>query len=481
VHRADGGDCPVDVALSVVPLDDRTVIQAILHDMSHRERIESELRNAVQRLESLYHLAVALGGSVEQVADHLAITLAELLDAPIVAAVRLGVESGSVLALYEHGAVVHDGVVPLAGSACAYVRAAGRACGFTDAATRFPADVFLRDRHVETFVAVPVLGRSGTVEGLVLVLDTAARSLGDADMRLLSSYAQRLERAFHEEEYARERDAFVQQLTTQNLALSIAQERLTQADRLKSEFMGMMSHELRTPLNIFIGYTELLLDAAGNAGALPPDEYRAVLDRMREAARTLSGLVEDTLSVLRLESVGVVANLAPVSVASVCDELHAADRYLGAPSALREEWSVDPGLPPILSDRLKLRQILTNLVGNARKFTPNGTVCVRVTRLPDAGVMIVVEDTGCGIAAAELPFIFDLYRQAANGGVHNGCGIGLYIVRRYCELLGGSVEVASELGHGTRFTVTLPERPPLPVAEPVGGLPPGSGGARSAA
>jgi signal transduction histidine kinase len=242
--------------------------------------------------------------------------------------------------------------------------------------------------------------------------------------------------------------------------------------------MGTMSHELRTPLNIFIGYTELLLDRSRDAGALPTEESHAVLERMRQAGRTLAGLVEDTLSVLRLESAGVAANLEPLALGSICDELRAADRYLGAPRVVHEEWLIDSELPTLVSDRLKLRQILTNLVGNARKFTRTGTVRVRVERAPNARFTIVVEDSGCGIAAAELPFIFDLYRQAANGGVHDGCGIGLYIVRRYCELLGGTVQVASELGRGTRFTVTLPERSAAPLEDKTGAAPAGD---RSAA
>ena len=458
LRLAAGGDCPVDVALSVVSVGEQAVIQAIVHDMRQHERIETELRQAVQRLESLYHLAVTLGGSVEQVADHLAVTLAELLDAPTVAAVRFDGDAVVPLARYEDGRLLRDGGLAGAATACAQVRATKHACVFRDAAARFPGDGLLRERGVQTFVGVPALGSSGAVVGLVVVLDTVSRVLGGEDMRLLSSYAQRLARAIDEEEYAREREVLVRKLSAQNLALSLAQERLTQADRLKSEFMGTMSHELRTPLNIFIGYTELLLDGVRDGRDLGPDEHRAVLERMRQAARTLAGLVEDTLSVLRLESAGVAANLEPLSVASICDELRAADRYLGAASAVREEWSLDPDLPVVVSDRLKLRQILTNLVGNARKFTRAGTVRVRVARAPNARFTLVVEDTGCGIAAAELPFIFDLYRQAASGGVHDGCGIGLYIVRRYCELLGGSVEVASELGRGTRFTVTLPER-----------------------
>jgi len=463
VRREGRESCAVDVSLSVVPLGEHTVVQAILHDMSAREGIELELRHALERLESLYHLAVTLGGSVEQIGDHLTVTLAELLDAPIVVAARLVGDDLVFLARYERGLMLHEGRLPLAGTACDQVRATRRPCIFTDAATRFPNDPLLAVQDVRTFVGAPVLGRGGAVEGIVVVLDTVQRSLSEEDMRLLSSYAQRLARAFQEEEYARERDDFVRKLSTQNLALSVAQERLTQADRQKSEFLGMMSHELRTPINIFIGYTELLLDSAREQVSMPPDEQRAVLERMRDAAGTLANLVEDTLSVLRLESVGVAVHFEPIPMPTLCDELRAGDRFLAKGAVVREEWLVDADLPPIVSDRLKLRQILTNLVGNARKFTRAGTIRVHVGRATDARFTITVEDTGCGIAESELPYIFDLYRQAANGGVHNGCGIGLYIVRRYCEILGGGVSVTSEIGRGTRFTVTLPERP---TAEP---------------
>ena len=96
-------------------------------------------------------------------------------------------------------------------------------------------------------------------------------------------------------------------------------------------------------------------------------------------------------------------------------------------------------------------------------FTRGDCGCeVRASRV-DGGVAIAVSDTGCGIAAPDVPHVFELYRQASNGWAHNGCGIGLYIVRRYCELLGGRVEVESELGRGTRFTVTLPTHAAMPA------------------
>jgi signal transduction histidine kinase len=232
---------------------------------------------------------------------------------------------------------------------------------------------------------------------------------------------------------------------------------LREADRLKSEFMGMMSHELRTPLNVFVGYTEMVLDAARENQMGSVSEHREVLERMLDAAGILTNLVEDTLSVLRLEGAGVRVNLEALSLQSLFAELQAAGRFQRGPSEVVERWIVEPDLPAIVSDRMKLRQIVTNLVSNARKFTTSGWIQVSALRSGDDEVAIAVEDTGCGIADADLPFVFDLYRQAGNGGSHhNGCGIGLYIVSRYCRVLGGRVDLRSEVGKGTRITITLP-------------------------
>jgi signal transduction histidine kinase len=288
-------------------------------------------------------------------------------------------------------------------------------------------------------------------------MDEGVLRLRDQDMRLLSTFAGRLARALHEDEYVREREDFLARVTQQNSDLRAAQERLTEADRLKNEFMGMMSHELRTPLNIFMGYTELMLDGVQEGPGMDLADQRDVLGRMLDSARTLARLVEDTLSVLRLEGAGVRILLEDVSVAALFEELKD-ERVPRRSSEVVESWVVEPGIPMIACDRLKLRQILTNLVGNARKFTRAGTITVRARPVEDAAVAISVSDTGCGISMADVPHVFELYRQASNGWAHDGCGIGLYIVRRYCELLGGRVEVTSEVGRGTCFTVTLPAR-----------------------
>jgi PAS domain S-box-containing protein len=465
VRRADGPPCPVDLALSTVAVGEHTVLQAILHDVGERERIEAELRQSVQRLEGLYHLAVTLGGTVEQVAEHIAVTLPALLDVSMVAVTLYDGEQQVVLALYEGGTVNRGLRLPLAGTPATWIRDQRRPCVVANAAKRFPADRLLAARGIAGYVGIPVLGRDGEVAGHVAVMDQDARRPRDQDMRLLSTFAGRLARALHEDEYVRERDDFVARVTDQNTELRAAQERLTEADRLKSEFMGMMSHELRTPLNIFIGYTELLLDGTHEADGIDVDEQRDVLGRMLDAAHTLTGLVEDTLSVLRLESAGVRVLIEEVPLRALFEELRSAERLLRGPTAVREEWVVEDGVPTLSCDRMKLRQILTNLVGNARKFTREGTIVVRAVPVDDAHVAISVRDTGCGIAAADVPHVFELYRQASNGWSHNGCGIGLYIVRRYCELLGGRVDVESALGRGTCFTVTLPVRPAATAVE----------------
>jgi signal transduction histidine kinase len=464
VLRPDGGRCPVDVALSAVSVGDQTLVQAILHDVSGRQRIENDLRESLQRLEGLYHLAVTLGGTVEQVAEHIATTLAELLDFPLVVVQRHGGGEAIALAMFDRGSVSRGLRMPLAGTPCGRVNEERRPCVFNDVAAAFPDDPFLIESGLRTYIGVPALAADRSVVGCVSALDPRPRALVQTDIRLLSAFAQRLARAIDEEERAREREALVQQLTAQNAELRAAQERLTEADRLKSEFMGMMSHELRTPLNVFIGYTEMLLDAARENGRGPVTEHRDVLERMLDAARILTNLVEDTLSVLRLESAGVRVHRECLSLQSLFGELQAAERFLRAPSGVTEQWVVEPDVPVIVSDRMKLRQVVTNLVGNARKFTTAGEIRVRAARVGNDEVAITVEDTGCGIAPHDLPFVFDLYRQANDGSSHNGCGIGLYIVRRYCQILGGNVELESEVGSGTRITVRLPRVDPQSLA-----------------
>ena len=229
-------------------------------------------------------------------------------------------------------------------------------------------------------------------------------------------------------------------------------ERERAALRAKSEFLSTMSHELRSPLHVIVGYADILADDV-------PANLQAPLTRIRHSAVDLLQLVENTMNAARIEAGKLQVHLETFEPAAVLREVEENVRAL--PEAKRGvpvRWHVPATLPAVHLDRLKLKEIVQNLVSNALKFTREGEVTVEAASDRD-GIRISVRDTGPGIAATAQARIFDMFeRVEATTATHRppGVGLGLYIVRSLVALLGGPIGVESVLGRGTCFTVRLP-------------------------
>jgi signal transduction histidine kinase len=291
-------------------------------------------------------------------------------------------------------------------------------------------------------VELPYRDRTGNITGILHVVDDVTEmgrmeqqlTQQRNDLRLLSG-----------------------QLNRQNLELAAANAELRRLDEIKSSFVSVAAHELRTPLSSITGFVELLLDE--DYGALNKKQ-REYLEIVQRSAKRLLDITGNLLDVTRLETGRIELILQPLDLVVILEDVALEFRPQIEAKAQRLVLRAGPGLPLILADKMRTAQIISNLVSNASKYTPEGgIITLSLDRAADRNFLqITVADTGVGMDTADQARLFSRFfraKTAVKTGA-TGTGLGLYITRCLVELHNGQIWFQSELNEGSEFYVTFP-------------------------
>jgi signal transduction histidine kinase/DNA-binding response OmpR family regulator len=248
-------------------------------------------------------------------------------------------------------------------------------------------------------------------------------------------------------------------------AVRWARDEAEDANRSKSDFLAKMSHELRTPMNAIIGYSEMLQEEAEDVGQ---EDFIPDLKRINSAGRHLLSLINDILDLSKIEAGKMELYAEAFDIGEMIDDVVATAQALVAKNGNELVVERDDDLGAMTADLTKVRQILFNLLSNASKFTEQGRITLAARRA-DGGerVRFSVADSGIGMSPEQAAKIFESFTQADSSTTrrYGGTGLGLTITKRFCEMMGGSIDVESEEGTGSTFTIELPAEPPASEEE----------------
>lgn len=313
---------------------------------------------------------------------------------------------------------------------------------------------FFRKRGLVSYLGVPLIAKDEAI-GVLAFYTKEEHLFADDEVEFLSTLAGHAAIAI-------QNCRLYEQIKQQALDLE-------KANKVKDEFLSIMSHELKTPITVINGYARMIHE---NVVGETKAEQDKVIGKILGCSHELLSMVSSILDVTRLESQAIKPNTRPVRLGHLLAELRS-DYDYQLDKDLVLEWDYPADLPTIQTDGVKLRQILQNLINNAVKFTDRGavTVSVRVVSASPQGetgtrghgdtekrVELKVSDTGIGISPDSLPSIFKIFHQGDSSirRTHGGIGLGLYIVQKFTDMLGGTVAVSSDPGKGSTFTVTIP-------------------------
>jgi signal transduction histidine kinase/DNA-binding NarL/FixJ family response regulator len=274
---------------------------------------------------------------------------------------------------------------------------------------------------------------------------------------LLQIQQRDVELTLHREHLEEQVASRTEELRNVNAQLVVEKDRAEEASRAKSAFLANMSHEIRTPMTAILGYTEMMLEPDQT-----PAERHDHLQTIRRNARHLMDLINDILDISKIEAGKMTVERIPFDLPQLVGEVVSLMRPRARQKGLRCCVTVAGAVPRIVkSDPLRLRQILVNLIGNAIKFTSNGSISVRISCADQVGgrlrVTFAIEDSGIGIDAEQIGRLFQPFTQADSSTTRRfgGTGLGLAISHRLAQLLGGDITARSTLGAGSTFVLTI--------------------------
>ncbi len=470
-QRRDGTEFPAEASISKLTQDGKTIFTVILRDISERKQAEERTQRNLEGIRALREIDKAITSTLD-LHDILNVLLEKIdLFLPYATAtVRLfNKESGLLEPVacrnldekeWKEGQgkagrgpanVVFETKAPMMISNC-----------YDDPRVRDPG--FFRKHALVSYLGVPLIAK-GEILGVLSFYTKEEHEYATEEVEFLTTLAAQAAIAIHNSEVYEE--------------LAKLAGNLSKANRVKDEFLSVMSHELRTPLNVVMGYTGMMRD--GLMGEINPEQEKAlekVISRARDQLTMISGILQAT----QIEAEGIKMEKREVSLKDLLGDLKSS--YSVPPGKeLSLIWDYPSDLPVIHTDGEKLKQVLQNLISNAIKFTEKGNVTVaarirqqaignsqqeepevatRASRLSpqasDTWVELRVSDTGIGIEEEHLPVIFERFRQVDSSETrhYGGVGIGLYIAKQFTELLGGRIEVESEPGKGSTFTISIP-------------------------
>jgi PAS domain S-box-containing protein len=448
VDPTEGSDLLFELLSSVVN-DPRegTGIVSILRNIT-------DLRQATRQIDENYAKLRAAESEVRGERDRLNLVIDSVAD-PIIVTDQEGE-----ISLMNNPAERLFTIVPGAGEDAQRIVRANDA-HFTSFVSGLLSTGWETTRRGEIVLIDPNTGKSVPVEAL------AAKMLSDvgeltAIVTILHDRTEAIERVNLYEQLKQASEQLEQkvreatmELARQNELLRRQALELEQASAAKSQFLANVSHELRTPLNAILGYAAMTLQ--GVSGELSAPQRRN-LSRIDANARHLLTLINEILDITRIEAGRMPIQIAAFNLPELLLEVTTELEPIIAKSGLKVDMEVSKDLPVIRSDRQKVKQIVVNLLSNALKFTPQGSITIRARMGDRHDVGIDVIDTGIGIPRTDHQKIFEDFRQVDSTPrrAYGGTGLGLSICRRLATMLRGTLKLESKLGKGSTFTLTLP-------------------------